>query len=147
MILSSFTPTPEFWAICTLIATSLGKTIYDVVKRYQDRQEKETLRKAVLEDREEVRKDLAAQAELLKQGFETINDNGVIRLKAIISSNATTRDFTKKALNAANNVTEKSNVAIEIATKALERVSGEPLQVEVMNKETHPIPVKQDENT
>jgi len=104
-----FQATPEFWAICTLIVSSLAKGIWDILKRYQDRKDKETLRKAVLEDREEVRKDLKAQAELLKQGFQTVDENGKTRLVAIMGSNITTRGMVKEYAKKADLAIETSN--------------------------------------
>ncbi|MEO5712153.1 MAG: hypothetical protein ABIT37_01585 [Luteolibacter sp.] len=93
----AYIPTPEFWALCTLITGGFGKFIWDQFKRVQDR-------KDAAEAKEQARLDLQQLLELTKAGFEVTNENGQTRLKQIMQSNVTTRQYTKKAIDTSNGI-------------------------------------------
>ncbi len=113
-----------------------------VAEREQNRLDKEADRKALdevaqvaLESKQEI---LAAGATRKEEIMSEVKQVKTVAIKSALES--------RQALNAANNVTGKSDTAVEIATKALELVSNKPVQVEVVNDPSHRIPVS-NENT
>jgi len=75
---------------------------------------------------------IADKGEILDAGAVRKNQivNEVKQVKTVAVKSALKSE---QAINAANNVTEKSDRAVEIAVKALEKVSGEPLDVNIVN--------------
>lgn len=108
-----YIPTPEFWTLLTLVATGIGHWWWQVSKDRKARLER-------LDEREEDRKDLIAAAiaaarlngetlvPVIEQ-LQKIDSNGTNRLKAMISSNVTTRGLIKESIKASNLAVETSN--------------------------------------
>lgn len=144
----AYTPTPEFWALMTLIVGGLIKFGYQIHKDRVESQAKEQLRIDAITEREQTRLDLAAVAALTVDQLEALNgrisavdENGKTRLKVLLSSNVTTRQYAKKAIDAGNHVTEKFNTVVQnlIDTKAI------PQDVHVVNPPSDPVQTKEAE--
>lgn len=142
MTLLAWTPTPEFWALMTLIAGGVTKFIYQVHKdRVASRNLKEE-RESAIAEREQARLDLAAVAALTVDQVESVkkafNEQGQIRLKALLQSNVTTRQYTKKAIDTANNVNQK----IESLGQSLVDSRSTPQKVHVTNTAEDPVIIR-----
>lgn len=140
--LATYTPTPEFWALLTLIVGGITRFIYQVHKDRVAEKLHEQQRIDAVTEREQTRLDLAAVAALTVEQLEALNgriaavdENGKTRLKVLLGSNATTRAYTKKAIDTANNV----NAKIEQLGQTLVDSKGVPQQVEVINPPEHPV--------
>jgi hypothetical protein len=118
--LLAYAPTPEFWALLTLIATGVGHWLWQVTKDRSARLALEDERRQKLEEREQDRLDLIAAAEAaaklnveqLKpviEQLENIDKNGANRLKVLISSNVTTRGMVKQGIEESKRAVETSN--------------------------------------
>lgn len=97
-----------------------------------------------MDDREQARLDLAAianltssQAEEVKHLISVGNVNGQDRLKILLNSNVTTRQYAKKAIDTGNHVTEK----FITLTQALTDSKSVPQEVHVMNQTQDAVPV------
>ncbi len=127
LLSTHWTPTPEFWALMTLIVGGFTKFLYQRHKDIVAAENKENDRKAEVAQREadrmieiarreQDRLDLAAVASLTVEQLASLNEridmvdaNGRSRLKVLIGSNVTTRAFAKKAIDSGNHITEKFN--------------------------------------
>lgn len=110
----AYVPTPEFWALMTLVAGGFIKFLYQVHKDRVAAKRVDDIHKQAISDREQTRLDLAAVAALtvdqlavLEGRIMSVDENGKTRLKVMLNSNATTRAFTKKAIDTANNTNDK----------------------------------------
>lgn len=124
------------------ICTTVAGIVTILVKGHLDNQK-------FLAVREQDRLDRESDAKIRQADKKEIIDAGDERKKEIVKETRQTRTVALKAalkseeaIVAANNLTSKSTAAVEIATKALEKVSGEPVQVEVVNDPSHPIPTE-----
>jgi predicted sugar kinase len=138
----AYTPTPEFWALMGLLGTALAKLGMDWIKRREERLLKEEEREAEEARRESNRKDLLlvasiakADREAVEEKLKELNEAGANRLKTMLQSNATTRQFTKKAIDTANN----TNAKIESLGQSLVDARSTPQKVEVVNTEQSPV--------
>lgn len=111
----AWSPTPEFWALCSLIATGVGHWAWQFAKDRNVRLALASEREQKLLEREEDRKDLLAAAEAaaklneeqlkpLMDQLAAIDQNGSNRLKVLIGSNVTTRAYAKKAIDVSNGI-------------------------------------------
>ncbi len=121
-MLLAYTPTPEFWALLTLIVSGITRFAWEAKKERTatrlaaaKNQAEITAANARLAaeiaDREQTRLDLAAVASLtveqlhaLGEKVDMVNENGQKRLKVLLSSNVVTRDFAKKAIDTSNGI-------------------------------------------
>jgi hypothetical protein len=139
----AYSPSPEFWALMMLLATSIIKLLMDANKRYQERLDRERKMEEDESIRESARKDMLLVASIAKADREAVESKlkeletaGKDRLKSMLQSNATTRLYTKKAIDTANNTNEK----IAVLSQAIVEKNKTPQQVEVINTSEHPVP-------
>lgn len=98
--------------------------------------------------REQDRLDRVADAEIRRQDKEEILRAGDDRKDEIIKETKQVKTVavmsalkSEKAIQACNDVTNKFNATVEVASKALEKISDTtPMQVEVINTTAHPVP-------
>lgn len=127
------------------ILSLLGKGLYDAFKTYMDAQSAKEKRQQDRLDREQDRLDIAAMAaltstqlEAMRERIASVDQNGKDRLKVLLNSNATTRAFTKKAIDTANNTNQK----IASYGKDLMDARSEPREVVIVNSDDHRVPVE-----
>lgn len=116
----AYTPTPEFWAFLAMAAAGFGRWWWDATKERNKRIALERENAQKLAEREEDRKDLVAAAEAAAKlnqeqlkpvidQLEKIDKAGANRLKALVSSNVTTRALVKEYAKKADIAIETSN--------------------------------------
>jgi hypothetical protein len=146
MTFLAYTPTPEFWALLSLIVGGLIKFGYQLRKDKLELRLKEQARQDAITEREQTRLDLAAvagltveQLKVLDGRLTTVDENGKNRLKVLLNSNVTTRAYAKKAIDTGNHVTEKFNSLLQSQLDSKDI----PQKVEVVNPESDPVHVNQ----
>lgn len=125
------------------ILSLLGKGIYDAFKTYMDAESAKEKRRQDRLDREQDRLDIAAiaaltasQLEAMQDRLRMVDDNGKNRLKVLLQSNITTRQYAKNAIDTANNTNQK----IAKYGQDLMDARSSPREVVVMNADDDPVP-------
>ncbi len=151
---TTWVPTPEFWALLTMIVGVATKWVIQITKDRKELLQKRLDRERDLVDREQTRLDLAAASERtrldlvasaeqtrldlltaanlnseqlanISDQVATVDENGKLRLKAMLGSNATTRHFNKVAIETSNGIKkdlmEKGVKLIEVPVEVVHK--------------------------
>ncbi len=126
--------------ICSAVGIALALFInkwFELLARRQEREQTRLDEKAKEERHMKAIADVAKVAleskqEILTAGATRRNEiiNEVKQVKTVAVKSALK---SQEAIVAANNVTEKTNTAVEIATEALKRANNEPQEVHITN--------------
>ncbi len=142
--LLAYAPTPEFWALLTLIVGGVGKGVYDIISKVSARRDTAIRHAELMAEREQDRLDRQELATLTAQQLETIVTLGSAREQRLTRQVMETRKvalasarMAKEMMVTANNTNDK------ILSLGLELKEGVQ-KVELVNEApipTHETPI------